>query len=83
MEADARHYDTESRLVQALREAIPEEFSGLYSPEEMPVDDSQLDEEPITVDYEEIEGDEKSLKSRPKHYLNLAIKILLSSVSKH
>ena len=34
-------------LVQALREAIPEEFSGLYSPEEMPVDDSKLDETPI------------------------------------
>lgn len=36
-------------LVQALREAIPEEFSGLYSPEEMPVDDSRLDETPIEV----------------------------------
>lgn len=34
-------------LVQALREAIPEEFSGLYSPEEMPVDDSKLDSIPI------------------------------------
>lgn len=34
-------------LVQALREAIPEEFSGLYSPEEMPVDDSELDSTPI------------------------------------
>lgn len=34
-------------LVQALREAFPEEFSGLYSPEEMPVDDNKLDETPV------------------------------------
>ncbi len=58
-------------LVQALREAIPEEFSGLYSPEEMPVDDSQLDEEPITVDYEEIEGDEKITKEQAKALFEL------------
>lgn len=30
-------------LVQALREAMPQEFQGLYSPEEMPVDDSVID----------------------------------------
>lgn len=30
-------------LVQALREAMPEKFTGLYSPEEMPIDDSKLD----------------------------------------
>lgn len=36
-------------LVQALREAIPEEFGGLYSPEEMPIDDSVLDETPVEV----------------------------------
>ena len=58
-------------LVQALREAIPEEFSGLYSPEEMPVDDSELDEEPITVDYEEIEGDEKITKEQAKALFEL------------
>jgi len=29
-------------LVQALREAFPEEFQGLYSPEEMPVDVTKL-----------------------------------------
>jgi phage recombination protein Bet len=38
-------------LVQALREALPEEFQGLYSPEEMPVDDSKLEEKPIEVNY--------------------------------
>ena len=36
-------------LVQALREAIPEEFGGLYSPEEMPIDDSVLDDNPIEI----------------------------------
>lgn len=36
-------------LVQALREAMPSEFAGMYSPEEMPVDDSTLDSQPINV----------------------------------
>ncbi len=34
-------------LVQALREVMPTELGGLYSPEEMPVDDSLLDTTPI------------------------------------
>lgn len=38
-------------LVQALREALPEEFQGLYSPEEMPVDDTILDQKPIEAEY--------------------------------
>jgi len=38
-------------LVQALREALPEEFQGLYTPEEMPIDDSRLEEKPIEVSY--------------------------------
>lgn len=48
-------------LVQALREGIPEEFSGLYSPEEMPVDDNKLDEAPIkvTVVDEDVVSDEQ------------------------
>lgn len=37
-------------LVQALRESIPEEFGGLYSPEEMPIDDSTLDSTPVNVE---------------------------------
>lgn len=36
-------------LVQALREAFPEQFQGLYSPEEMPIDDSRLNNEPINI----------------------------------
>lgn len=43
-------------LVQALREAIPEEFGGLYSPEEMPIDDSTLDSTPVNVEVTNIEN---------------------------
>ncbi len=46
-------------LVQALREAMPQEFQGMYSPEEMPIDASLLDETPIgveTVNTPKIEG---------------------------
>ena len=58
-------------LVQALREAIPEEFGGLYSPEEMPVDDSELDDEPITVEFEEVESDGKITKDQAKTLFEL------------
>lgn len=34
-------------LVQALREAFPEDFQGLYSEEEMPVDQTLLNREPL------------------------------------
>ncbi|MEZ0535958.1 phage recombination protein Bet [Caldicellulosiruptoraceae bacterium PP1] len=34
-------------LVQALREAFPEQFQGMYAPEEMPMDSTQLPYEPI------------------------------------
>ncbi len=37
-------------LVQALREAFPEDFQGLYSPEEMPVEMASLDSKPIQVE---------------------------------
>lgn len=49
-------------LVQALREAIPEEFGGLYSPEEMPIDDSKLDETAIEVPFEIQEESHKQEK---------------------
>ncbi len=39
-------------LVQALREAFPEQFQGMYTPEEMPIDDSQLPDEPVNVNVE-------------------------------
>jgi phage recombination protein Bet len=37
-------------LVQALREAYPEDFQGMYTPEEMPVDDSRLPDKTIDVE---------------------------------
>ena len=36
-------------LVQALRDAFPDVYAGLYSAEEMPVDDSALPKEPVEV----------------------------------
>lgn len=45
-------------LVQALREAFPETFGGMYSPEEMPVDDSKLPTEPIKT--KQVNGKEAS-----------------------
>ena len=36
-------------LVQALREAFPDEFQGLYSQEEMPIDNTRLNEKPIEI----------------------------------
>jgi len=46
-------------LVQSLREAFPNEFGGLYSPEEMPVDTSAMpvyhnDRPPVIVQEEEV-----------------------------
>jgi hypothetical protein len=36
-------------LVQALREAFPEDFGGMYSPEEMPVDTQTLPDNPVSL----------------------------------
>ena len=36
-------------LVHALREAFPDKFQGLYTPEEMPIDDSGLSAQPINI----------------------------------
>uniref|UniRef100_A0A7C5Z7A4 Phage recombination protein Bet n=1 Tax=Caldicellulosiruptor owensensis TaxID=55205 RepID=A0A7C5Z7A4_9FIRM len=36
-------------LTQALREAFPEQFTGMYSAEEMPVDSTQLPTEPVST----------------------------------
>lgn len=37
-------------LTQALREAFPEDLQGMYSSEELPVDDSKLSEDKVKVD---------------------------------
>lgn len=34
-------------IVQALREAFPEDLQGLYSPEEMPIDSASLPDKPV------------------------------------
>jgi phage recombination protein Bet len=46
-------------LVQALREAFPEDFLGMYSPEEMPVDTTTLSEKPIETPFTVIENDQE------------------------
>lgn len=37
-------------LVQALREAFPEDFQAMYSEEEMPIDDEALNRDPVVID---------------------------------
>lgn len=59
-------------LVQALREAIPEEFGGLYSPEEMPVDDSVLEESPISVEVLEEEPKKTISEAQQREIFALA-----------
>lgn len=44
-------------LVQMLRELLPEEFEGLYSPEEMPIDMTTLPDEPIKIPVNETTGE--------------------------
>ncbi len=43
-------------LVQALREAFPEELGGMYSEEEMPVDMDNLPREPVSISETDING---------------------------
>jgi hypothetical protein len=61
-------------LVQALREAYPEEFEGLYVAEEMNVDDKDLNTEPVDVEKEvekqnEIPEQPKPVQVEQKKYL--------------
>lgn len=41
-------------LVQALREAFPDDFAGMYAAEEMGIDESQLNHDPVNVEEEQI-----------------------------
>lgn len=45
-------------IVQALRDTFPEDFQGMYSPEEMPVDLSKLDDKPFDNPIQVIEQEE-------------------------
>jgi len=51
-------------LVQALREAFPEDLGGMVSMEEMPVDDTMLDSEPVKA--EVIDVTPKEQKREPQ-----------------
>lgn len=53
-------------LVQALREAMPQEFQGLYSPEEMPVDNEQLENKPVNITPEQGQEEQKQLENERK-----------------
>lgn len=41
-------------IVQALRDAFPEDLQGLYSAEEMPIDNSQLSQTAVTLEEKDI-----------------------------
>jgi phage recombination protein Bet len=61
-------------LVQALREAFPEDFEGLYSPEEMAIEDKDLKEDPVDIEEErakeqEVEEPPKPVQKDQKQYL--------------
>jgi phage recombination protein Bet len=49
-------------IVQALREAFPDDFQGMYSQEEMPVDASKLEDKPVNVIEVDKQHDEEQKK---------------------
>lgn len=53
-------------LVQALREAMPSEFGGMYAPEEMPVDANKLDDAPVVIDVESSTEEEPAEQPEPE-----------------
>jgi phage recombination protein Bet len=48
-------------LVQALREAFPDDFSGMYAGEEMGIDDTELSDIPVEVPEELIEAEAETI----------------------
>lgn len=61
-------------LVQALREAFPEDFEGMYSPEEVGVDDHELKESKIDIKEEikkenKVEAQPKPVQKEQKEYI--------------
>lgn len=55
-------------LVQALREAFPDRYAALYSPEEMPIDDSRLPTEPVRVPETETVTDTISVQAEQESF---------------
>lgn len=74
-------------LVQALREAFPEDFQGMYSPEEMPIDDAQLPEKPVEGTVIDVESEEKqenlATDAQRKKLYTLASKLGFSKETMH
>ncbi|BFN03880.1 phage recombination protein Bet [Clostridium tetani] len=61
-------------LVQALREAFPEDFEGMYSPEEIGVDDKELKDNKIDIKEEfkkehEVEEPPRPVQKEQKEYI--------------
>jgi phage recombination protein Bet len=61
-------------LMQALREAYPEDFEGLYTAEEINIDDKELNEAPVNIEDEkdkeqEIEQPPKPVQKEQKQYI--------------
>lgn len=66
-------------LVQALREAFPEDFGGMYSPEEMPVDVNQLptnEIQPVVELMPEPTPPSNGSTSSPRHLTDAQLKRL-------
>jgi len=53
-------------LVQALREAFPEELGGMYSEEEMPVDMDNLPREPVSISEDINENQNPDINETPE-----------------
>ena len=53
-------------LVQALREAFPEDLEGMVSMEEMPVDDSLLSNEPIKAEVVDVTPEPEKNETKPE-----------------
>jgi hypothetical protein len=47
-------------LVQALREAFPNTFGGIYSEEELPIDAEQLPQKPVEMNDDDLKAAEKA-----------------------
>jgi phage recombination protein Bet len=74
-------------LVQSLREAFPDEFGGMYSPEEMPVDASSLPiytegKAPITIQDHEEPIKQPQKKAEPESSAVNTITAIVSDVRK-
>lgn len=59
-------------LVQALREAFPDDFQAMYSEEEMPVDDEALDSDHVVIDDAVAETDAEEIADADAEVIDAA-----------